>query len=216
MKNILLYLSVISLISCTSIDSSRIAPGYTQAFSSIKNIFFGYEDNIDIRVINKIPYASMLVRIGKGPPALMILESVSNNNYTWVSADGIYLVTNKGRIIKTSGLPNNLKDEISSFEGWDKDIYNDLEFYSYLTFDKPVLKNLRVSSKYKKEDKQSINLASGSKYLYLVEQTISSPDIAWLEKNMFWVDDLNYPWKSKQYISPKLPPIYLEVTKKPR
>lgn len=216
MKNIILFLSLISLISCASIDSSRIAPGYIQAFSSIKNIFFGYEDNIDIKVINKIPYASMLVRIGKGPSALMILESVSNNNFTWVSADGIYLVTNRGRIIKTSGLPNNLKDEISSFEGWDKEIYNDLEFYSYVSFDKPVLNNLRISSKYKKEDKRKINLALGSKYLYLIEQTINSPDIAWLEKNKFWVDDSNYPWKSKQYISPKLPPIYLEITKKPR
>jgi len=105
MKNILLFLSFISLISCTSIDSGRIAPGYTQALSSIKNIFFGHENNIDIKVINEIPYASMLVRIGKGPSALMILESISNNNFTWVSADGIYLVTNKGRIIKTSGLP---------------------------------------------------------------------------------------------------------------
>ena len=216
MKNILLYLPVILLISCTSIDSNRIAPGYIQAFSSIKNIFFGYEDNIDIRIINKIPYASMLVRIGKGPSALMILESVSNNNYTWVSADGIYLVTNRGRIIKTSGLPNNLKDEISSFKGWDKEIYNDLEFYSYLAFDKPALNNLRVSSKYTKEDKRKTQLLVGSKNLHLIEQTIRSHDIAWSQKNKFWVDDLNYSWKSKQYISPKLPPIYLEITKKPR
>jgi hypothetical protein len=216
MKNILLILSLISLISCTSIDSSKIAPGYTQAFSSIKNILFGHENNIDIRVINKIPYASMLVRIGKGPSALMILESISNNNYTWVSADGIYLVTNNGRVIKTSGLPNNLKDEISSFEGWDKEIYNDLEFYSYVSFDKPVLNNLRISSKYTKEGKRKIKLAIGSKNLHLIEQIISSPDIAWFEKNKFWVDDLHYPWKSIQYISPKLPPIYIEITKKPR
>ena len=216
MKNILLIFSLISLISCTSIDSSRIAPGYTQAFSSIKNIFFGYEDNIDIRVINEIPYASMLVRIGKGPSALMILESISNNNYTWVSADGIYLVTNNGRVIKTFGLPNNLKDEISSFEGWDKEIYNDLEFYSYVSFDKPVLNNLRISSKFTKEDKRKTKLALGSKNLHLIEQTISSPDIAWFKKNKFWVDELHYPWKSIQYISPKLPPIYLEITKKPR
>jgi hypothetical protein len=146
----------------------------------------------------------------------MILESISNNNYTWVSADGIYLVTNNGRIIKTSGLPNNLKDEISSFEGWDNEIYNDLEFYSYVFFDKPVLNNLRISSKYTKEDKRKTQLLVGPKNLHLIEQTISSHDIAWSEKNKFWVDDLNYSWKSKQYISPKLPPIYLEITKKPR
>jgi len=85
-----------------------------------------------------------------------------------------------------------------------------------LSFDKPVLNNLRISSKYTKEAKRNTKLTLGSKNLHLIEQIVSSPDIAWLEKNKFWVDDSNYPWKSKQYISPKLPPIYLEVTKKPR
>ena len=31
------------------------------------------------------------------------------NDYTWVSADGVYLVINNGKIIKTTGLNNNLK-----------------------------------------------------------------------------------------------------------
>ena len=158
----------------------------------------------------------MLVRIGKGPYALMILESVSNNNYTWISADGIYLVTNNGRIIRTSGLPNNLKDEISPFEGWNKELFEGDEFRSYRSFDKPILNNLGITSKYKKEGKQKIELETGSKYLYLIEQTINSPEIGWLEKNKFWVDEFDFPWKSIQFISPRLPPIYLEVTKKPR
>ena len=60
-----------------------------------------YENDIDPNIIKNIPYASMLVRIGKGPTALMILESINEDSFTWVSADGVYLVTKNGKIVKT-------------------------------------------------------------------------------------------------------------------
>ena len=44
----------------------------------------------------------MLLKIGKGPNGLMILESLNDDDYTWVSADGVYLVINNGKIIKTA------------------------------------------------------------------------------------------------------------------
>ena len=42
----------------------------------------------------------MVVKIGNSPSALMILESVSNDEYTWISADGVYFVLKKGRLSK--------------------------------------------------------------------------------------------------------------------
>jgi len=75
MKSVLLSLSIV-LASCAIIDTNRIAPGYAEAFSSIKQLILGAENNIPPEVIQNIPYASMLVKIGKGPSALMILESV--------------------------------------------------------------------------------------------------------------------------------------------
>ena len=77
MKPQVVFLLIILITSCARIDSSRIAPGYVEAFSSIKQLLLGFENNISPEVINNIPYASMLVKIGNGPTALMILESVS-------------------------------------------------------------------------------------------------------------------------------------------
>ena len=34
------------------------------------------------------------------------------------------------------------------------------------------------------------------------------------KENKYWVDDSNFVWKSIQSISPRLPKIYIEVTKK--
>ena len=75
-KKLFSFLLLILVVSCSTLDSSKIAPDYKEAFDSIKLIVFGdnsrlfsYED------INKIPYASILLKIGKGPEGLLILES---------------------------------------------------------------------------------------------------------------------------------------------
>ena len=98
MKYLLNTLAIILLASCSAIDTSRIAPGYGAAFNSIKLAIFGDNNEIDKNLIANIPYASMLVKIGKGPTALMILEGVNGDEYTWVSADGVYLVLKEGKI----------------------------------------------------------------------------------------------------------------------
>ena len=125
-------------------DKNRIAPGYVEAFNSLKLLVYGDDSSIAPEVIKEIPYASMLVKIGNGPKALMILEKISDDEYTWVSADEIYLVTRNGRIIKTAGLPNNLKEIISPFNGWNSELFRINDFVSYKTFTDPPLNNLKV------------------------------------------------------------------------
>ena len=61
----------------------------------------------------------------------MILESVNNNEYTWVSADGVYLVIKEGRIVRTLGLPNNLSSRLDPNLSWNERSSLD---ESYLTY----------------------------------------------------------------------------------
>ena len=109
-KRILQLLIFIILSGCNSIPINNIAPGYLETFKSIKNALIGFEDNtITQQLIDNIPYASMTLKIGKGPKGLMILESFMSEEYTWISADSIYLIIKDGRIIKSDGLENDLK-----------------------------------------------------------------------------------------------------------
>ena len=124
-SSLLLSLSIL-FFGCSMVDANRIAPGYVAAYEAIRLNIFGYENDIDPNVIKNIPYASMLVRIGKGPSALMILESINDDTFTWVSADGVYLVTKNGKIIKTAGLPNNLNQRLDPKLKWkDLSLKND-------------------------------------------------------------------------------------------
>tara|TARA_B100000963_G_scaffold256389_1_gene224929 strand:- start:278 stop:931 length:654 start_codon:yes stop_codon:yes gene_type:complete len=215
MKHYLSLISLSILVSCSTIDTSRIAPGYTEAYNAIKVTIFGSDNEIDPNLISNIPYASMVVRIGKGPKALMILESVNKDKYTWVSADGVYLVIKNGKIIKTQGLPNNLNERFEPNVSWNQDNLEDLAFISYLSFINPTLNNLKVESNFVMKEEREEKLVFGNKRLKLLEEEIKSDLIGWKETNKYWLDKDYFVWMSTQYISPKLPPIHFEVTKRP-
>jgi len=208
---------LISLLSsCSSIDSNNIAPGYVEAFGIIKKAVFGEENDIDPNLISSIPYASMLVKIGNGPKALMILESIYDDKHTWVSADGVYLVISNGRIIQTQGLPNNLTSIMQPDIDWTDSNFQNLKFNSYYSFEKPLLNNLKVMSSFSVGDFQDKNLSLVNLKLKKIEESLYSKEVNWSELNEYWTDEKGYVWISRQSISPKLPPIYYEVTKKPR
>ena len=215
MKNITIIFVFLILTSCSVLDVNRIAPGYTEAYNAIKLNVLGHKNEIDPDLITNIPYASMIVKIGKGPNALMILESVNNNEYTWVSADGVYLVIKEGRIVRTLGLPNNLSSRLDPNLSWNERSSLDMESVSYVSFQNPILNNLRVTSTYRVNGYQDIDLTFGKKELRLIEEKIASDTVAWYASNNYWIDVDNFIWKSTQHISPKLPPIHFEVTKRP-
>lgn len=216
-SKVLLVILFLILNSCSSINSKNIAPGYVQAYSAIKDSIFGSDNKIDLEYIKKIPYASMLVKIGKGPTGLMILESQSDDKYTWVSADGVYLVIQNGKIIKSYGLPNNLEEKIDSFTGWNSGLEDPKqEYISYNSYDKPELRNLKITSTYNFPGTQEINLQLRILDLNLIEETINAKRVGWKKINRYWIDQEGFVWKSKQNISPRLPEIVFTVTKKPQ
>ena len=147
----------------------------------------------------------------------MILQRVNGDEYTWVSADEVYLVIKNGKIIKTQGLPNNLFENLTSFAGWnDVDILDKKEkFISYYSFKDPELNNLEVFSQYSNRGKTELQLTFVKKQLLLLNERISAESIGWEKINSYWLDDQKCVWRSVQHISPRLPPIYYEVTKKP-
>lgn len=218
-KNLFILFFIFNSCSVMDIDRSNVAPGYSQAFTAIRAAIFGSEVNtISPELVKEIPYASMKVRIGKGPAGLMILESKNGDTTTWVSADGVYLVLRKGKIMQTSGLINNLTD-LNSNSYFNSDSYlaniPEESYKSYLSYDVPLLRNLEVVSNYSKGITEGVKLLNSTKELTEFKERITSPIIGWKAENKYWHDKNFFVWKSEQQISPKVPKIYIEVTKKP-
>ena len=199
------------------LDSPRVASGYLEAYRSINNAIFGNQKgNFTPELIESIPYASQVIRIGKGPQGLVILETKKDNENTWISADGIYLIERNGKIVKTEGLTNNLSELISSIDFSEMlNLNTNLTYFYYVSFSDPDLYNLKLSSTFSIKNKELVTLFNQKINLTLIEEIVKSETLGWEVVNQYWVDDNSFVWKSQQSISPKLPKIYIEVTKKP-
>ena len=215
-KNTYVLIFSLFVASCASIGS--VAPGYVEAFKTIKGVIVGYENElITPDLIKNIPYASSILKIGKGAPALIILESKEEEQETWVSSDGIYLVFKEGRIVKTSGFFNNLinfKSVETNFASL-MDTNESESLIYYYSYDDPELIDMRVQASRRFVAKEKVQLIDREEELNLIEEQIVNHYIGWEVTNKFWIDDDMFVWKSEQYISPKLPKFYTEVTKKP-
>lgn len=217
MKKILQISLIVILSSCSSIDFTKIAPGYVGAYEAIKVLLIGHKnDNITPELIKNIPYASMTLNIGKGPKGLMILESKNYNLGTWVSADNVYITERNGKIIQTKGLGNNLEELLFTvdFENL-LEVDTDKTYIYYQSYSKPELFNLKLKANFKIRERQLTKLLNREIFLTLIEEEIFSEEIGWKVTNLYWIDDNSYVWKSIQTISPKIPEINMVVTKKP-
>ena len=216
---ILIYLSIIVLTACSFSGSERVAPNYFQAFKAIKAYTIGInDDNITRELVDNIPYASIKLKIGKGPSGLLILEELQQENLVYISADNVRLMIKNGVIIRTSGFENNLvkrsepKNFLISFLDSGKE---ERKYYIYHSYDMPKLSDLKIEATIKRLEIEEITILGRSYKLLRVEQILENKYLGWKRKNIFWVDPSDYfVWKSKQHISPLLPEINIEVTKK--
>lgn len=223
MKNFLrilfgLFLTLI-VLSCSSLRSSlgnNVATGYGQAFEAIRGALFGFENTLVTRdLVDTIPYASMMVKVGKGTPALMILESINRDETNWISADNVYFKLNKGKIIQTSGLLNNLVRVESPYYSSDLKQRIEEEYYAYYSYNKPVADNIKLTVSREVKELENVVILGNEMELLLVEEELINRYLGWKIKNMYWMDEEGFVWKSIQTISPKIPPIEISITKKP-
>ena len=212
---VIIYVTI--SVGCSSFPINNIAPGYIDTFRSIKNAVTGYEsDFITRELIDNIPYASITLEIGKGPKGLLILESIENDKFYWISADSIYLVIKDGRIIKTEGLNNNLREVIYPRTNFKKILTNKSEqFNMYYSFTNPELNNLELEVNYRVLGNEQIEILNKYMDLTLVEEEVSNRKLGWKFINKYWLDENYFVWKSRQYINPLIPVFNIEVTKKP-
>lgn len=215
-----IVLSVLFLESCSSLNLQGIAPNYIDAYINIKGSILGFDDYpISREFVQDIPYASMRLKIGKGASGLLILEEKQGNNYTYLSADNVRVVIRRGKIIRTSGLDNNLvniKEPNNPFKEFLESEKDELSYYSYSSYDNPALIDLRTKVTLKRIEIEEVTILDLKYSLLKFQEQIENTYLGWSVVNYYWIDPKdNFVWKSQQTISPILPFFKYEVTKKP-
>lgn len=172
-------------------------------------------------LVNQIPYASIAARIGRGPRSLLVLWEIDGETLTWLSADNIAILTKRGRIIRTAGLPEDLNatrfpqpDPLAlGHEGISaiRSPYGRLiDLNAPRRFDVEIVSEMRVIGQ------RTIEIASIGFDTVLVEETCRARHFNWKYQNRFWLDPVDaFVWKSEQYTTRETPRFVIEALKPP-
>jgi len=203
-------------IVLTGCGQSKVAQ---TAFDAYRIAFVGFPDvPISRTTVTNLPYASIGAKIGKGPRSLLILWRQENQDLHWMSADGVAIVTRRGRVVKTAGLPENMKDTRSVVED---PVHAGLHLAANrkshtreVDFSEPTRYGLLIDSVFAVVGPRIISIAEIEFDTLLVTERCQVKTLNWTFTNRFWVDPADgFVWRSEQTIARGFPAIAIDILK---
>lgn len=168
--------------------------------------------------IEKLPYASIRAKMGKSGHVLMVLGRYDGTDLHWISADKVALVTRGGRLVKSAGLPENLK--YTGFAGDDPvsgglhRLRERVALRRVVDIDAGSRYGLAVTSTLEPLGSELIEILERSYETVVVRETNVIELLNWEFQNFYWADaKTGFVWKSIQYTTPGLPPVEIEILK---
>lgn len=168
--------------------------------------------------IDRIPYASIAVRMGDGPQALLILGRYDGEELNWISAKREVIVTRRGRVVKTYGLPTDVKETVFLTPdpvGRANGGVAEAECLRTLDLDPSRQDGILVRSRFAAIGSEAIEIFGERVDTALWQEQGGAPELQWSFTNRYWVDPHSgYVWKSRQSVAPALPPLDITVTRR--
>ena len=189
---------------------------YNELGSVISDMFSNKD--ISQEEINKIPYASLQMKIGRSPFSLIVLEEDLGDSLKWTSSNLIKIYTKNGKIIKFSGIDNELvslqMDPNNPLLTGTLTDSTDEDLTAFYTFRNPDLFDMPIKSNFK--------FLSEEEIIYLEEKILVNKFIEksyenlirWNFENLYWINPVNNEViKSIQNITPKNPRVEYKITR---
>jgi hypothetical protein len=217
-------LPVIALCLSLPLAACSSDPGsdYESVFTMARDYFAGAPP-ISLDQAAAVPYASIGVRIGDGPQVLLVLATQNGDDTMWVAGRSVAIAMHDGRIVRTSGLAENVTNVWRAPAGridptapptqawgdsrpvtWFAD-YAELKRYSV---------SITCTSSQPVED--PVTILGKSIPTVRVEEHCAAPDLDWTYTNRFWLDPSSgFVWRSEQHVRPDFDPLVIDVLRPP-
>jgi hypothetical protein len=192
---------------------------YEELALAVRDIFSSPQD-LSAEVINKVPFASMQVRLGRAPNVLVVLEEDRQGLLKWTSSNQIKIYTKNGKIIRLTGTDNELDllDIGSNHPLLNPGLLNsdlDMSLTTFYNFRNPNLYNLPIKIEFKYLREEELIIMGQKVETLLFEETSKKNDIYWEFANLYWIDKKDKSvLKSIQSFTPKNPKLFSTITRK--
>ena len=212
------------LFGCASLllGGCTRSPIIGNAFGVVKTQIFGYPGlSLQRSAVTKLPYASMTARVGSGPQALLLLARQKGGEQHWISSlDRSVLTLRGGRVVRTYGFPENLKDtRHNEFDPVNRLLHKLTEPVThtrYIDLDLGSHFGLAIDSMFESLGHRTVRIVELDFETILVREKNTARTLNWQFENLYWVDPVDgFVWKSRQVIARSFPPVHFEILKPP-
>ena len=168
--------------------------------------------------VSKLPYASMTARVGKGPQALLILGRIDGREQHWLSTDRAAVVTRGGRVVRTFGFPENLRETRLAGEdpvdGRLHALSGPAPFTRHLDLDPQRQYGVPIDSTFETIGEEKIRIVELDFDVIQVKERNVARVIGWEFENLYWVDAGDgFVWRSRQHIARSFPALQYDILK---
>ncbi|MEW7313188.1 YjbF family lipoprotein [Buttiauxella gaviniae] len=159
--------------------------------------------------IQNMRYASQYMRINNGPQLFVVLAYDENDQQKWVTQDRAMIVTEHGRIVKTSGLGDNLQqvtnlasdplvkaNQIIDGSGWTRQMG---------WTEQQQVRMATARSTFTWDGTDTLKVADSTTPVRVLDEEITAAGKTW--HNRFWIDSEGHIRQSTQYLGPAYWPI---------
>jgi hypothetical protein len=162
--------------------------------------------------VERVPFASIGVRVGDAPEAMVVLATVDGDNLTWIAADQSIIVTRHGRIVRYRSGDVDVVTAPGSDDPVADGTVADGTCMRLLDFPKVQLYSVPAQSTLAATGQARVTLLHGEILTRGFTETGISHPLAWEFENHFYLDaDNKRVWQSNQNVTPQLPPIKIRV-----
>jgi hypothetical protein len=177
---------------------------------------------LNAQQIHDLPYATLGIRIGSAPAAVLVLGTVDGTALRWVSADRVVFITSGGWLTQTKGLPRDLaatrwtglqaQDPLRSFIETGnlppRGVYREIDLL------RANEKAVAIESRFEQRPDEVIDIQGKQHACRRLDEIAKMPSWRWGTRNSFWLDIQDgRVWRSIQQFCPEIPPMRLEVLK---
>ncbi len=163
----------------------------------------------------------MTARVGTGPQALLLLARLDGDEQHWISGiDRSVLALRGGRVVRTFGFPENLKDtrseQIDPVDRLLHKLTEPVRHTRYIDLDLGSQFGLVIDSVFETLGPRKVRIVELDFDTILVRERNSARTVNWRFENFYWVDPGDgFVWKSRQTIARSFPPVQFEILKPP-
>ncbi|MGH6717815.1 MAG: YjbF family lipoprotein [Alphaproteobacteria bacterium] len=169
--------------------------------------------------IRQIPYATLRAKVANGQRSVLVLFRYDGADLHWMSADRIALTTRAGRLVKTAGLPSNLR--ASDVVGGDPvssglhHLAGPVRKTRLVDIEPGARYGIPIEMTLEPEAEETIEILDLTYDTIRVRERCHAPLLEWSFDNVYWVERSNgFVWRSTQYFAPEFDPVELEILKK--